>query len=49
VLVMHRGRIQAEFAAGDATQERVLSAALGIAAAEQGPPSSDSSRPGTGA
>jgi len=31
VLVMHRGRIQAEFDRADATQERVLSAALGIA------------------
>jgi ribose transport system ATP-binding protein len=31
ILVMHRGRIQAEFAASDATQERVLAAALGLA------------------
>ena len=31
ILVMHRGRIQAEFDAADATQERVLSAALGLA------------------
>jgi ribose transport system ATP-binding protein len=31
VLVMREGRIQAEFAAGDATQERVLGAALGQA------------------
>ena len=30
VLVMHRGRIQAELAREDATEERVLSAALGI-------------------
>jgi ribose transport system ATP-binding protein len=31
VLVMREGRVQAEFAAGDATQERVLGAALGQA------------------
>jgi ribose transport system ATP-binding protein len=31
ILVMHRGRIQAEFDAAEATQERVLSAALGLA------------------
>ncbi|MBM3808506.1 MAG: sugar ABC transporter ATP-binding protein [Acidimicrobiia bacterium] len=31
ILVMHRGRIQAEFTAAAATQERVLSAALGLA------------------
>ncbi len=31
VLVMHRGRIQAALAAADATEERVLSAALGLA------------------
>ena len=31
ILVMHRGRIQAEIAAADATEERVLSAALGLA------------------
>ena len=31
ILVMHRGRISAEFAKADATQERVLSAALGLA------------------
>ena len=31
ILVMHRGRITAEFATADATQERVLSAALGLA------------------
>jgi ribose transport system ATP-binding protein len=31
ILVMHRGRIQAEFQAKGATQERVLSAALGLA------------------
>jgi ribose transport system ATP-binding protein len=30
ILVMHRGRISAEFAKADATQERVLSAALGV-------------------
>jgi ribose transport system ATP-binding protein len=33
ILVMHRGRIRAAFAAADATQERVLTAALGLAAA----------------
>jgi ribose transport system ATP-binding protein len=32
ILVLHRGRIGAEFTAEEATQERVLSAALGIAA-----------------
>ena len=31
ILVMYRGRIQAEFDAASATQERVLSAALGLA------------------
>jgi ribose transport system ATP-binding protein len=31
ILVMHRGRIQAEIAAADATEERLLSAALGLA------------------
>jgi ribose transport system ATP-binding protein len=31
ILVMHRGRIHAELAAADATEERVLSAALGLA------------------
>jgi ribose transport system ATP-binding protein len=31
ILVMHRGRIHAEFDAAEATQERVLSAALGLA------------------
>ena len=31
ILVMHQGRIQAEFSAAEATQERVLSAALGLA------------------
>ncbi len=31
ILVMCRGRIQAEFSAADATQERVLGAALGLA------------------
>jgi ribose transport system ATP-binding protein len=31
VLVMHRGRIHAELAGADATEERVLSAALGLA------------------
>jgi ribose transport system ATP-binding protein len=30
ILVMHRGRIHAEIAAADATEERVLSAALGL-------------------
>jgi ribose transport system ATP-binding protein len=30
ILVMHRGRIQAEFDATDATEERVLTAALGL-------------------
>ena len=34
ILVMHRGRIQAEFDAADATQERVLSAALGARRAD---------------
>jgi ribose transport system ATP-binding protein len=32
ILVMHRGRIQAELSGSGATQERVLSAALGLAA-----------------
>ena len=31
ILVMHRGRIQAEIDGADATEERVLSAALGVA------------------
>jgi ribose transport system ATP-binding protein len=31
IVVMHRGRIQAEFDAANATQERLLSAALGLA------------------
>jgi ribose transport system ATP-binding protein len=31
ILVMHRGRIQAEIAAAEATEERVLGAALGVA------------------
>jgi ribose transport system ATP-binding protein len=31
ILVMHRGRLQAEIAAADATEERVLTAALGLA------------------
>jgi len=31
ILVMHRGRIQAEFQSADATQARVLTAALGLA------------------
>ena len=31
ILVMHRGRIHAELAAAEATQERVLTAALGLA------------------
>ncbi len=31
ILVMHRGRIQAEIDAADATEERVLTAALGLA------------------
>jgi rhamnose transport system ATP-binding protein len=31
ILVMHRGRIRAEMAAADATEERLLSAALGLA------------------
>ena len=30
IVVMHRGRIRAEFAAGSVSQERVLSAALGL-------------------
>jgi ABC-type sugar transport system ATPase subunit len=30
ILVMYRGAIQAEFAPGEATEERVLSAALGL-------------------
>ncbi|HEX9204059.1 MAG TPA: ribose ABC transporter ATP-binding protein RbsA, partial [Vicinamibacteria bacterium] len=29
ILVMHQGKVQAEFRAGDATQEKVLRAALG--------------------
>ena len=32
ILVMHRGRIHAELSAAEATEERVLSAALGLAA-----------------
>ncbi len=32
ILVMHRGRMQAELSAGEATEERVLSAALGLTA-----------------
>jgi ribose transport system ATP-binding protein len=39
ILVMHRGRIQAEFAANEATQERVLSAALGLGATRDRSPS----------
>jgi ribose transport system ATP-binding protein len=35
ILVMHRGRIGAEFAAHEATEERVLSAALGIPASSE--------------
>ena len=31
IVVMYRGRIQAEFESATATQERLLSAALGIA------------------
>jgi ribose transport system ATP-binding protein len=31
IVVMYRGRVQAEFARADATEERVLSAALGLA------------------
>jgi ABC-type sugar transport system ATPase subunit len=31
ILVMHRGRIAAELSAADATEERVMSAALGLA------------------
>jgi ribose transport system ATP-binding protein len=31
IVVMHRGRIRAEFTSADATQERVLTAALGLA------------------
>ena len=31
ILVMHRGRLQTEIAAADATEERVLGAALGLA------------------
>jgi ribose transport system ATP-binding protein len=34
ILVMHQGRIRAEFTAAEATQERVLAAALGVSAAE---------------
>ena len=33
IVVMHRGRIQAQLDAAEATEERVLSAALGLAAA----------------
>jgi ribose transport system ATP-binding protein len=36
MLVMHRGRISAEFDAAGATQERILSAALGLAPALSG-------------
>jgi ribose transport system ATP-binding protein len=32
ILVMHRGRVQAELAAAEATEERVLTAALGLTA-----------------
>jgi ribose transport system ATP-binding protein len=42
ILVMHRGRIQAELAAAEATEERVLSAALGL----PGPAVSDTPFPG---
>jgi ABC-type sugar transport system ATPase subunit len=31
LIVMHRGRIRAEFTSADATEERVLTAALGLA------------------
>ena len=31
ILVMHRGRLQAEFPSAEATEARVLSAALGLA------------------
>jgi rhamnose transport system ATP-binding protein len=31
ILVMHHGRIQTEIPAADATEERVLAAALGLA------------------
>ena len=31
IVVMHRGRIQAQLDAAEATEERVLSAALGLA------------------
>jgi ABC-type sugar transport system ATPase subunit len=34
ILVMHRGEIAAEFAPGQATQEKILEAAMGIQAAE---------------
>ena len=37
ILVMHRGRIHAEFDAADATQERVLTAALGLGACPERP------------
>jgi len=33
IVVMHRGRVQAQLDAAEATEERVLSAALGLAAA----------------
>lgn len=36
ILVMHRGRIQAEFDAADATEERVLTAALGLEPVQSG-------------
>jgi ribose transport system ATP-binding protein len=35
ILVMHRGGIRAEFEASEATQERILSAALGISGASE--------------
>jgi ribose transport system ATP-binding protein len=50
ILVMRGGRIQAEFAAAEATQERVLSAALGLSGAAHPPvsdaPASDARRTG---
>jgi ribose transport system ATP-binding protein len=45
ILVMHRGRIQAEFDAREATQERVLTAALGRAPAPSGLPAEAASPP----
>jgi ribose transport system ATP-binding protein len=41
ILVMHRGRIQAVLDRGDATEERVLSAALGLDAPANGDAGSD--------